>query len=376
MNGISFLVAGSVLMQWLPALQAQPDLTAEARIYESTTAHNAYPDDCDMRLQRLYIAEDLELSIEVQFSRDLSDEESQAVEWELSDGGEVLASGDFGGLGNPALLTTTVTAGPSQESTLRVMYQGIDLAPPAPLRVISHAEYDAAYAALSRVVGDNRFPLSADLLARFLGQESTAAGVPSVATEPLNICDPRLTHRAGADWGPDMVTNVPLVEYGPDQPATDVVAEGVAVALLSANAEDIRQYFAASPTEESHAFEFVHDGNLTLNFPPDAALALHGVQFDGTLSATVEAPRGSRTPLHATDVYVSGTVGDVYDFNLEATGAGAFPAIEAAKLEIASINHDIGKVFLVAFNLDSLIPSLQLDASAVPWARAGGPRPR
>ncbi len=361
MNGISFLLVGSMLMHWLAVVQAQPELTADVRVHESTTAHNAYPDDCDMRLQRLYIAEDVELLIEVQFSRDLSNEENQAIQWELADGAEVLAAGDFAGLGNPALVTTTVTAGPTRESTLRVTFQGIDLAPPAPLRVISNAEYDAAYAALSRVAGDNRFPLSADLLARFLGQESTAAGVPSVAAESLNICDPRLTHRAGADWGPDVVADVPLVEYGPDQPATDSVAEGIAVALLSANAEDIRQYFAAHASESSHEFEFVHDGNVTLNFPLDAALALHGVQFDGTFTGTVEAPGGSRTRLHATDVHVTGSVRDVYDFDLEATGAGAFPAIEAAKLEIASVKHDIGKVFLVAFNLDTSMPSLEVD---------------
>ncbi|HEY1296051.1 MAG TPA: hypothetical protein VGJ60_23480, partial [Chloroflexota bacterium] len=51
------------------------DLTADLRVFESSTAHNSYPDDCDNRLDRLYIAEDLDVSIEVSFSRALSDEE-------------------------------------------------------------------------------------------------------------------------------------------------------------------------------------------------------------------------------------------------------------------------------------------------------------
>ena len=38
-----------------------------------------------MRLDRLYIAEGLELSIAVQFSRDLSDDEAKQVQWTVAD---------------------------------------------------------------------------------------------------------------------------------------------------------------------------------------------------------------------------------------------------------------------------------------------------
>ena len=56
---------------------------------------------------------------------------------------------------------------------------------------------------------------------------------------------------------------------------------------------------------------------------------------------------------------IQGTVADLYDFALEATGAGAFPASEAAKVEIASVKYDdVGKVFVVSFDLDSTIDAL------------------
>jgi hypothetical protein len=353
------------------ARQVPPDLTADVRIYESAITHNSYPDECDMRLQRLYVAEDSEVSIEVQFSRDLSDEESQAVQWEVSDGAAQPPSGDFSGQSNPALVTTTLTAPADShtgESLVHVTYEGVDLVPPLPVRVISNAEYDAAYSLLTvspdRADSADRLPLTSDLLARFLGEDSTAAGVPSVGTEPLNICDPRLTHRAGADWGSETVTDVPLVHYGPDQPAAEVVARGVAAALLRDNESSVRQYFASNPGERSHRFDFSHDGNLTLNYPLDALLALHGVQFAGTVSAIVAAPDQARSPLQATDVHVTGTVGDVYDFNLEASGIGAAAAHAAAKIEIGSSKHQIGKVFLVSFTLDNTLPSLVPDRDA------------
>jgi len=351
-----------------PTATAQPaDLTADLRVYETTNVHNAFPDDCDQRLPRLYIAEDLELAIEVQFSRDLSAEEASLVRWEVSDGAALLGSGDFAGQPNPALVSTTVTADPGRganEATLRVTYQGVDLAAPAPLRVVSNAEYEAAYASLAGVTdrsadSTTRLPLTWDLLARFLGQERAEAGTPSVGTYPLNICDPRLTHRAGASWGAETVTDVPLVEYGSDQPAAEIVAQGVAVALLTDHLGEIRQYFSTNPRAPSHRFEFTHDGNLTLNVPLDAGLALHGVQFAGTVSATVDAPTAERGRLAARDVQVTGTVGDLYDFDLEATGPGALPAIEAAKVEIASVKHDNGKVFVVSFTLDNAVPAVE-----------------
>src|SRR4029453_2066535 len=101
------------------------------------------------------------------------------------------------------LVSTTVTADPGRgatEATVHVTYQGVDLAAPAPLRVVSNAEYEAAYASLAGVTdrsadSTTRLPLTWDLLARFLGQERAEAGTPSVGTYPLNICDPRLTHR-------------------------------------------------------------------------------------------------------------------------------------------------------------------------------------
>src|SRR4051812_33606569 len=85
------------------------DLSAEVRIFESSTPHNAFPDECDARLDRLFIAEDLELSIQVTFSRDLSDDESHQVTWQLTGSSGVLAKGDFGGQPNPALVTTTLS---------------------------------------------------------------------------------------------------------------------------------------------------------------------------------------------------------------------------------------------------------------------------
>jgi hypothetical protein len=343
-----------------------PDLSAEVRVYEATTSHNSFPDACDQRLQRLYIAEDLDLAIEVQFSRALTDEESLQVRWEVDAGDAQPFSGDFAGQANPALISTPVS-GAARDAQVRVTYQGADLAPPAPLRVVTNTEYDAAVAGLAAFTdrgrrSSTRLPLTVDLLARFLGQNSTDAGTPVVETSQLNICDPRLTHRAGANWGSDTVTNVPLVHYASDQPAADIVARGVAFAMLGDHAVEIRDYFASNPGSAAHRFEFEQDGNLTLNVPVDALLALHGVQFAGTWAATVEAPRVPRAPLRASDVHVSGTVTDLYDFNLEDTGAGAAPAAEAAKLEIASVKHDIvGKVFLVSVDLDQTLPALDDD---------------
>jgi hypothetical protein len=197
-----------------------------------------------------------------------------------------------------------------------------------------------------------------DLLARFLGQESTLVGTPAIGTSQLNICDPRLTHRAGANWGPETVTDVPLVEYASDQLASTIIAEGVARELLAQHADAARQFFVDNPQEQTYTLEDSHSGNLTLNRPLDAALAVHGVQFEGGLSASIDAPAGPGPALVARDISVTGTVSDVYDFDLQAIGGGAFPASEAAKVEIASIKHDMGKVFIVSFNLESWFDEL------------------
>jgi hypothetical protein len=248
---------------------------------------------------------------------------------------------------------------------VHVLYQGADLAPPAPLRVITDDEYAAAQATLASItaVGGRprgELPLTVDLLSRFLGQESTAAGTPSVGTYQLDICDPRLTHRAGAPWGADSVTDVLLVQYGADQPGSDIVAEAAARALLAQSADEIQQFFLDDPTASTYPADFTYSGNLTLNRPLDAALALHGVQFDGALSASIDPPTGPDAPLNARNVHVVGTASDLYDFDLRATGGGAFPAAEAAKVEIASVKHDIGKVFVVSFTLSSAIDSLEV----------------
>ena len=351
---------------WRRALAA--DLTADLRIFESSTAHNSYPDDCDMRLDRLYIAEDLDLSIEVQFSRDLSDDESQQVQWLIANDDEVWSLGDFSGQSNPALVTITLSPPRGDDRTqamVHVMYQGSDIAAPAPLRLITNEEYDAALASLASftAVGGrprSQLPLTVDLLARFLGEDSTAVGVPSVGTSALNICDPRLTHRAGASWGADTVTDVPLVQYAADQPASTIIAEGAARALLDQNADEIRQFFADNPGAPTFAADYAYSGNLTLNRPLDAALSLHGVQFEGTLLASIDALVRPDGMLDARNVQVAGVVSDLYDFNLEAGGAGALPAAEAAKVEIASVKHDIGKVFLVSFTLDATFDSLEV----------------
>jgi hypothetical protein len=345
-----------------PTLAQSPgDLTASVRIYESTTTHNSYPDECDMRLQKLYIAEGVELSIEVQFNRTLTDQESPLVRWEVASDATELASGDFVGQPNPALITTMV--GNARDAAVRVTYQGADLTGPLPMRIITDAEYDAAYAVLtSYTARSSRLPLTADLLARFLGMQSSAVGAPTLGTYALNICDPRLTHRAGADWGAETVTDVPDVRYTSDQPAAAIVAEGVAIAVLSSNAADIRQFFADNPATATYAFNVRYSGNLTLDFPLDANFALHGVQFDGALSAVVDAPTGPRSTLTARNVQVNGSVADLYDFNLEASGAGALPATEAAKVEIASVKHaDVGKVFVVTISLDNAIDSVDFD---------------
>jgi hypothetical protein len=351
------------------AADESPPLSADVRIYEATTAHNSYPDGCDGRLERLYIAEDLELMLEVTFNRELTATEQRQVRWAVSGGAARPAGGDFVDLSNPARVSTTVTStgrAEAQEATVRVTYQGADLTPPLPLRVISNAEYDAALKTLTdftRLGGDTHteFPLTMDLLARFLGQPSFLAGMPSIGSFQLSICDPRLTHRAGADWGPDTVTDVPLVQYASDQPAATIVAEGVAVALLSAHAPEIRQYFAETPDATSLPVDYTSSGNLTLDFPLDALFALHGVQFDGSLSASVAAPSDDAAALTASNVQVNGTVADLYDFDVEATGAGAFSATQAAKVQIGSVKHDVGKVFVVGVDLDTMIEWLDFD---------------
>ena len=352
----------------MPAAHAQtPDLTADLRIFESSTTHNAFPDNCDMRLDRLYIAEDLELSMAVQFSRELSDAEAAEVQWTVADDTGTWSAGDFQGQPNPALVTITLTVpireGDRRDATVHVLLQGADIARPAPMRVVTNQEYAAALATLASFtdVGSRprgQLPLTVDLLSRFLGQDSSAVGTPALGTEPLNICDPRLTQRAGANWGPDMVTDVPVVQYPPDQPGSDIVAEAAARALLAQHEDDIRQYFELNPQAQTYPADFTYSGNLTLNRPPDAALSLHGVQFEGTLSATVETPARANAPLIARDVQVAGSVGDLYDFDLGA--GGALPAAEAAKVEIASVKHAIGKVFLVRFSLASSFESLEL----------------
>jgi hypothetical protein len=344
------------------------DLAADLRIFESSTAHNSYPDDCDMRLDRLYIAEDLDLSLEVQFSRDLSDDESSQVQWLVGNDDAVWARGDFTGQPNPALITTTLSpprAGDRTQAMVHLMYQGSDIAAPAPLRLITNDEYDAARAALAgfTAVGGrprSELPLTVDLLARFLGQDSAAVGTPSVGVSPLNICDPRLTHRAGANWGADSVTNVPLLQYAADQPAAGIVAEAAARALLAQNADRVHQFFLDNPQAPTYTLDYAYSGNITLNRPLDAALSLHGVQFDGTLSGTIDAPVRADGTLEARDMRIAGTVSDLYDFDLEAGGAGALPAAEAAKVEIASVKHDVGKVFLVSFTLDATFDSLDV----------------
>jgi hypothetical protein len=352
-----------------PASGAQtPDLSADLRMYESTTAHNSFPDGCDMRLDRLYIAEDLELSIEVQFNRDLSDDERQQVQWLISNDDATWSSGDFSDQPNPALVTTTLSPPPDGDRTqamVHIQFQGTDIAPPAPIRLVTNDEYSAALATLASITAAGsrprgQVPLTVDLLSRFLGQDSDATGAPSVGSAPLNICDPRLTHRAGADWGVDSVTDVPLVHYAADQAASAIVAEATANAVLSQHAVAVRQYFDDHPQANSYAVSYTSTGNLTLNRPADALLALHGVQFDGTLSATIDAPPRGETRLSARDVQVQGTVSDLYDFDLGDAGAGAFPAAQAAKVEIASVKHDIGKVFLVSFTLDSTFDSLDV----------------
>jgi hypothetical protein len=357
-------LAGSAIAgSRIPQTQAQTpgDLSASVRIFESTTTHNSFPDECDMRLQKLYIAEGLQLSISVEFDRALSDEESQQVRWEVSNGAAQPASGDFVGQPNPALITTML--GGARDATVRVTYQGADLTDPLPMRIIADTEYDAAYAVLTGyTTRSSRLPLTSDLLARFLGMESSAVGAPSVGTYSLNICDPRLTHRAGADWGTETITDVPDIQYTSDQPAAAIVADGVAIAVLSSNASDIRQFFADNPVAATYAFNVRYSGNLTLDFPLDANFALHGVQFDGALSAVIDAPSGPHSPLTAHDVQVNGSVVDLYDFNLEASGPGALPATEAAKVEIASVKHgDIGKVFVVTISLDNAIDSVDFD---------------
>jgi hypothetical protein len=352
-----------------PSAHAQSDvpLSAEIRIFESTTAHNAYPDDCDGRLDRLFVAEGLDLTIQVQFNRELSEAESQQVHWVVSDAASP-DSGDFVGQPNPAAVTTALAAGEQAgdvEATVRVVYQGTDIATPAPMRVVTEGEYDAAYASLGRytAVGGRprgQLPLTTDLLARFLGEPPTAAGVgtPSVGTYALDICDPRLTQRAGATWGTQTVTDVPLVHYAADQPAAGIVAEGAAGALLAQHAAAIRQYFAENPGAATLTVSYPYSGNLTLNSPLDAALSLHGVDFDGSLTATIDAPAESRGLLTAHAIQVQGTVSDLYDFALEAAGAAALPAAQAAMVEISSVKHDVGKVFVVAFDLDTPLDAL------------------
>ena len=345
-----------------------PPLSAEIRIFESTTPHNSYPDDCDMRLDRLFIAEDLDLAIQVQFNRPLTDDEAQQVQWSVSDAATP-SSGDFAEQPDPAVVTTHLVTdehGNDVEATVHVTLNGTDIATPAPLRVISDAEYARAHTTLASytAVGGrprSQLPLTADLLSRFLGETADAMGSPSVSTYQLDICDPRLTHRAGANWGPNTVTDVPLVEYAADQPASIIVAEGAARALLADNEASIRQYFEDNPGAPSLSVNYPYTGNLTLNRPLDDLFALHGVNFDGTLSATVDAPTGRRGVLTAHAVQIQGSVTDLYDFALQAGGAGAFPAAEAAKLEIASVKYDdVGKVFVVSFALDSTFDALDV----------------
>jgi hypothetical protein len=366
------VVAASALTRRVHAARATgaqtPDLSADLRIYESTTTHNSFPDGCDMRLDRLYIAEDLDLSIAVQFNRDLSDDERPRVQWLISNDDATWISGDFSGQSNPALVTTTLSPpenGDRTQAMVHLQFQGADIAPPAPIRLITNEEYNAALATLASFTAAGgrpraQLPLSVDLLSRFLGQDSDATGTPSVGSAPLDICDPRLTHRAGADWGADTVTDVPLVQYAAEQAASAIVAEATANAVLFQNADAIRQYFADHPQAPSYAVSYTSSGNLTLNRPLDALLALHGVQFDGTLSATVDSPPRGESRLSARDVQVQGTVSDLYDFDLGAAGAGAFPAAQAARVEIASVKHDVGKVFLVSFTLDSMFDVLDV----------------
>ncbi len=184
------VVAGGALTRAAraaPTRAAQtPGLTADLRIFESTTAHNSFPDDCDMRLDRLYIAEDLELAIAVQFSRDLSDDETQQVQWLVSNDDATWSMGDFSGQSNPALVTTLLSpprGGDRTQASVHIQYQGADIAPPTPLRLITNEEYDAAFATLTSftAVGGrprSQLPMTVDLLSRFLGQEAPPIAPP------------------------------------------------------------------------------------------------------------------------------------------------------------------------------------------------------
>src|SRR5262245_20308643 len=101
-------ILSSILAVPLPARAQSEPLSAVVRIYETTTSHSSFPDECDGRLDRLYIAEDLEMGIAVQFNRPPTEDEAPRLTWEVSNGAAEPGAGDFVGQPNPALITTTM----------------------------------------------------------------------------------------------------------------------------------------------------------------------------------------------------------------------------------------------------------------------------
>ena len=72
---------------------------------------------------------------------------------------------------------------------------------------------------------------------------------------------------------------------------------------------------------------------------------------------------GPFAALTARNVQVTGNVADLFDFDLEAAGCGFSLAHDGAKIQIASVKHDIGKVFVVSLDMDFTIESFGLVGS-------------
>ena len=61
------------------------------------------------------------------------------------------------------------------------------------------------------------------------------------------------------------------MEYAPDQPAAEIVAEAAGRALLAQHEDDIRQFFDVNPQAQTYPADFTYSGNLTLNRPLEPA---------------------------------------------------------------------------------------------------------
>jgi uncharacterized repeat protein (TIGR01451 family) len=340
--------------------------TAAIKISEAANKFNTLPDTC-ARLRSIFVGQGAKLLLEVRFPFALTEPEKSQIQWDVTGSAATPSTGTLAG--QPTIAQVAVTSGnpPSGGGGVTVSYNGkllpmtgVNPSQPDSIRVVTDAARASALSLLTAGTNSTAsfLPLAADLLSRFLAVPiRTATGVPSIRSRAVDICEPELTHRAGANWGPNRSTTIPLVSYASGSRASRIVADGVAGAVLALKRNEIQAYMAAHRGEARHTFPFTSAGNLSLEYSPDVYAAVHGATFTGSVTARIDRVG---TQLRADRVEVQGTVVDLYDFDINALP----PAPPAAKVQISSVGKPAGHIFWDQFQLAHTLTSLGWFAEA------------